>query len=152
MCRNRQEEALVIDYTYPSIPKRYISSFIDGVFIISMMFITGYLFQSSEGLSIKVRVGVVLFFFFVYEPLFTSLFCTLGQLITGIRVRSLEHQDKISIPRAYLRIGCKLLLGILSFFTIPFTKHRRAIHDLIVGSIVVNTMPINTENPGKISP
>ena len=75
--------------------------------------------------------------FIVYEPIFTAYFCTLGQKATGIRIRKLSSGKRISIFQAHLRIIVKILLGILSFFTIPFTKNKRAIHDFAVGSLVI---------------
>ena len=75
---------------------------------------------------------------FLYEPIFTSRFCTLGQKIMGIRVREIFSLQKISIPKAYLRIVIKIFLGFISFFSIPFSSERRAIHDFVAGTIVVN--------------
>ncbi len=117
------------------------SSFIDAVFIVSMMISAGYIFQNDHAMTVKARVVTIVFLFFIYEPLCTSKFCTIGQIMTGIRVRSLNEEGKISIQMAYIRIIFKLLLGFISFFTIPFTKHKRAIHDLIVGSVVIRDKP-----------
>jgi uncharacterized RDD family membrane protein YckC len=72
----------------------------------------------------------------VYPSILRRYFSTLGQKITGIRVRSLEDNHNISLIRAYVRIVVKLFLGIISFFTIPFSKKKRAIHDMAVGSLV----------------
>jgi uncharacterized RDD family membrane protein YckC len=104
-----------------------------------MLFLVSYAFQQEYGLATQVRVAVILFMFFVYEPLCTSLFCTVGQKITGIRVRSHASfgDEKISLPKAYLRVISKVLLGFVSFFTIMFSKEKRALHDFIAGSIVL---------------
>jgi uncharacterized RDD family membrane protein YckC len=122
---------------YPSILKRYLSTVIDSMFVLSMMVLAGYLFQNDNQMAINARVGMILFLFFVYEPVCTSKYCTLGQKVTGIRVRSMLLRENISITKAYLRIIIKILLGFLSFFTIPFTKNKRAIHDLVANSIVI---------------
>jgi uncharacterized RDD family membrane protein YckC len=122
---------------YPSILKRYISTAIDSIFIISMFILVSYIFQQDNEIATKVRVGTILFLFFVYEPICTSLYCTLGQKLTGIRVRNMFNHGRISLPKAYIRIITKILLGFLSFFTIPVSKDKRAIHDYIVGSIVL---------------
>ncbi len=122
---------------YPSILRRYFSTFIDGLFIFGMLFITSYVFDSENSAAINIRIGIILFIFFVYEPIFTAFFCTLGQKITGIRIRKLASGDKISLIQAYLRIVVKIILGVISFFTIPFTKDKRAIHDFAIGSIVI---------------
>lgn len=122
---------------YPSILKRYLSTLIDSLFVLSMMILVSYLFQSNNQLATNARVGMILFLFFVYEPICTSKFCTIGQKVTGIRVRAMFLRQNISISKAYFRIIIKILFGFLSFFTIPFTKNKRAIHDLIANSIVI---------------
>ena len=124
-----------MEIEYPSLLRRYLSTAIDGLLIVFMIIMSGYLFQSEN--LVYIRVGLILFMFLVYEPLFTSVFCTLGQKITGIRVRKAALKEKINIFQAYIRIFVKLILGIISFFTIPFSKNKRAIHDMVVGSIVI---------------
>ncbi len=74
---------------------------------------------------------------FCYEPICVSFFCTLGQKITGIRVRRLGTLKKIPFPFAFVRYFLKILLGLISLFAIIFSKERRAIHDFASGSIVV---------------
>ena len=125
--------------TYPTILRRYLSKAIDSIFIISMLFLVSYIFQQENSLATQVRVAIILFMFLVYEPLCTSMFCTLGQKITGIRVRNHSSfgDEKISLLKANVRIISKVILGFISFFTIMFSKEKRAIHDFISGSIVL---------------
>jgi len=123
---------------YPGILRRYFATIIDATFILTLVILSGYVFQHESETATSIKVFILLFMFFVYEPLCTSFFCTIGQKITGIRVRNITNQDKISLFKAYIRIITKLFLGIISFFTMPFSKRRRAIHDFIVGSIVIN--------------
>ena len=122
---------------YPSILRRYFSTFIDGMFILGMLFLWAYILDSESSTATNIRIAIILFMFFVYEPIFTAYFCTLGQKITGIRIRRISTGEKISIIQAYFRIIVKIFLGILSFFTIPFTRNKRAIHDFAVGSLVI---------------
>jgi uncharacterized RDD family membrane protein YckC len=122
---------------YPTITLRYLSTVVDVVFILSIIILVSYVFQASSDITINVRFALILFMFFAYEPFFTSLFCTVGQKITGMRVRKKGSLQHISIPAAYLRTLIKVILGFISFFTILFEKDKRAIHDLVVGSIVV---------------
>jgi len=126
-----------MEYEYPGIVRRYFSSVIDGLFVISAVVLASYALQSSDGITEKLRVFIILGMFFVYEPLCTSLFCTLGQGLTGIRVRKLFTLRRISIPAAYFRTIVRLFWGIISFFTIPLSTDRRAIHEFAVGSIVI---------------
>jgi len=126
-----------MEIEYPTILRRYFSTFIDGLFIIGMLVLCAYVLDAENSTATNARVGVILFMFFIYEPIFTAYFCTLGQKITGIRIRRLSTGNRISIIQAYLRIVVKILFGIFSFFTIPFTKNKRAIHDFAVGSLVI---------------
>jgi uncharacterized RDD family membrane protein YckC len=122
---------------YPGLLRRYFSTVIDGLFIIFMIILSGYIFDSKNHYLTNIRVGIILFMFFVYEPYCTSFLCTLGQKITGIRVRKSYDYEKINLIQAYIREIVKIFLGIISFFTIPFSKNKRAIHDMAVGSIVI---------------
>jgi uncharacterized RDD family membrane protein YckC len=126
-----------MEIVHPGILRRYLSTFIDGLFIIGMLFLSSYILDSENATAINVRIIIILFMFFVYEPIFTSFYCTLGQKVTGIRIRKFSTGEKISIVQAYLRIIVKIVLGLLSFFTIPFSRNKRAIHDFAVGSLVV---------------
>lgn len=125
---------------YPTILRRYLSTAIDSIFIILVLFLASYAFQQEHTLATQFRVSIILFMFFVYEPFCTSMYCTLGQKITGIRIRKYDSfaDENISLPKAYLRILSKIILGFISFFSIIFSKEKRAIHDFIAGSIVLN--------------
>jgi uncharacterized RDD family membrane protein YckC len=133
-----ENEVEAEEFNYPSILRRYLATFIDGVLIIIVLIIASYIFHLENEIGTVLRVVIILTMFFVYEPLFTSRFCTLGQKVMGIRIRKQSSLERISILSAYVRIVVKLLLGIISFFTIPFTRGRKAIHDFTVGSIVIN--------------
>jgi len=131
-----------MEYQYPSILRRYFATFIDGMLVIGALILVSYLFQSDDKFSVGSRVAIIIFMFFVYEPICTSKFCTLGQMLTSIRVRTLFLRDKISIPSAYFRIAVKIFLGVFSFFTIPYTKNKRAIHDFAAGTVVIYKKPL----------
>ena len=121
----------------PTISRRYLSTFIDGIFISSVFIAASFAITSDSALASNTRVAVLFIMFFFCEPIFTSRFCTIGQKITGIRVRAIGTYERISIPAAYLRIVIKLFLGFLSLLSIPITRDRRAIHDFAAGSIVM---------------
>jgi uncharacterized RDD family membrane protein YckC len=123
--------------SFPSITRRYLSSLVDGLFIFAMLILAGYLFQNNSELTKSVRISLVLLLFLVYEPFCTSKFCTIGQKITGIRIRDYNSKTKLPLYRAYFRIIVKIFLGFISLLTIMFSKDRRAIHDFIARSIVL---------------
>lgn len=121
---------------YPVILRRYLATSIDVVFIlyaftIFIFILQGYNESETRGI---IWIGIVILF--LYEPLFTSRLCTIGQKIMGIRVRRTDSGERLSMPRACVRTIVKLMLGIISFFSIPVTRKRRAIHDFAAGSVV----------------
>ena len=121
----------------PTILRRYLSTFIDGIFISSVFIAVSFAINTDSTFASYTRTVVLLSMFFLYEPFFTSRFCTIGQKITGIRVRTVVNYKNISIPAAYLRIVIKIFLGFISLLSIPVSKDRRAIHDFASGSIVI---------------
>ncbi len=125
------------DNKYPTLTRRYIATAIDVAFVLGIIVLVSYLFENADATGVKIRVGIILFLLFVYEPLCTSRLCTLGQKIMGVRVRRFPSLERISILMAYGRIIVKGLLGVFSFFTLPFSKNRRAIHDMVARSIVI---------------
>ncbi len=122
---------------YPSILRRYMATFIDGCFIMTVFFTASYALNQQSEISDYIRVAVICFMFFGYEPICTSQFCTIGQKLAGIRIRKASNLEKISVPAAYIRIVVKIVLGVISLLAIAFTKDRRAIHDFAAGSIVI---------------
>jgi uncharacterized RDD family membrane protein YckC len=131
-----------MEYQYPNILRRYFATLIDGILVLIVLIMISYTLRGESNISTVLRVAVIIFMFFVYEPICTSRFCTLGQKLTGIRIRRRFLHERISIPAAYLRIIVKVFLGIISFFSIPFTKNKRALHDFAVGSVVIFKKPI----------
>jgi uncharacterized RDD family membrane protein YckC len=125
------------DGNYPTLTRRYIATAIDAVFMLAVIILIAYLFENAGETGVKVRVALIMILFLVYEPLCTSRFCTLGQKIMRVRVRRYPSLERISLFMAYTRIVVKAFLGMVSFFTLPFSQKRRAIHDMAASSIVV---------------
>ena len=121
----------------PSILRRYLSTSIDAIFIIAVCIAVSMAFQAEDRTADTVRLATIFIMVFIYEPVCTSCFCTVGQKITGIRVRSFADGSKISILSAYVRIVIKGLLGLFSLLAITFNEDRRAIHDFAADSIVI---------------
>ena len=121
----------------PSILRRYMSTFIDIVFILSVFIAVSFVATGDSAFASLTRISILFFMIFIYEPVFTSRFCTLGQKIMGIRVRNIDTYKHISIPAAYLRYAVKMVLGFYSFISIPSSKQRRALHDFATDTIVI---------------
>ncbi|TAL26417.1 MAG: RDD family protein [Nitrospirae bacterium] len=134
----REEHAEDFDQAkYPTILRRYIATSIDMILVLSAFISFIYAHQAVGVIDSTIELWIGVAIILSYEPILTSALCTLGQRITGIRVRKLESGERISIPDAYIRSIVKLLLGIVSFFSIPVTRKRRALHDFVARSVVV---------------
>ena len=120
---------------YPTLIRRYLTLFIDGILVLASMFAVTYLLPAAP--LAGVRVAIVFGMVFAYEPLLTSRSCTLGQYLLGIRVRSYPGLGRIGFGQAYVRIVVKILLGWISFFAVSFNPQRRAIHDMAGRSVVL---------------
>ena len=79
---------------YPTMPRRYLATLIDGILILSVFISTVYIIPQENETARILRIGIAIFMFFIYEPLHTSKLCTLGQKIMGIRVRGYEAKTK----------------------------------------------------------
>jgi len=124
--------------TYPSLSERVQSTFIDGIFIVIMMFICAGILDKYDNVPDWIRIVLFFGLWAVYEPVCTSLGFTLGNFLKGIRVRRNDDTSKrINILQAFIRYVGKVLLGWISFITIHSNTQQRAIHDFMVGSVMV---------------
>lgn len=124
---------------YPEIFERVKAILIDSVVIVGFMFAISYTFDRYEDIPTYARITAFVFIYLLYDPLFSSVFGgTIGHLMLGIRVKreSNEHKN-ILFPLAILRYIFKTLLGVISLLTISGDEKRKAIHDHIVGSVVI---------------
>lgn len=128
---------------YPSILRRYLASFIDGVLLFIVFLAVTAMLQKEPERGMWLHIGIVGALFLLYEPFCTSKLYTIGQLLVGIRVRGFSTRQKISITAAYARFIVKFLLGFISFFYIGASENRRTIHDLAAGSIVIDAKAAN---------
>ena len=124
---------------YPTLLKRVQSIFIDAIFILLVMFgISALIDKTGYDAPDWVRAALFVGIWFVYEPVAVSLGCTLGQFITGLRVRDAANESKkINIVLSFVRFALKLLLGCISFLTIHTNPQRRAIHDMAGHSVMI---------------
>jgi uncharacterized RDD family membrane protein YckC len=78
-----------------------------------------------------------LFLFVVYEPLCNRYAMTVGQFLMRFRVRTVQGHKRVPLWRGFIRVITKYLLGVISFIRMPIQKERRALHDMIAGTIVL---------------
>lgn len=124
---------------YPGVSDRVKAIVADSVVILVFMFIITYVFSLFENVPDNYRMVAFVFIFLLYDPLFTSILGgTIGHMITGIRVRRESNEQKnILFPLAIPRYIVKVLLGWISLLTVSSNVKGRAIHDFLVGSVVV---------------
>ena len=123
---------------YPQLTDRIQSTFIDTILIVILMFVFASILDKFENVPDWVRMGMFAGLFIAYEPLCMTLGSTLGNYLKGIRVRKNSNSTKrINIFQAIIRYPVKVLLGWISFLTINSNPKRRAIHDLVSGSVMI---------------
>lgn len=123
---------------YPEIKDRIQSTFIDTILLIVIMFIFSALIDKYENIPDWLRISIFVSLFFIYEPVCQSLGFTLGNLIKGIRVRKSSNPNKrINIFQAFIRYPVKVLLGWISLLTVGSDSKKRAIHNLVSGSVMI---------------
>jgi len=130
-----------MEIKYPSLIKRIQSILIDTLLMVVLIFLAAWVMdnmkigEEQEGL---VKAITFVCIWGVYEPVCMILGSTLGNYLIGIRAR--KHSDtnkRINIFQAYVRFIVKILLGWISFLTIGMNKERRAIHDLVAGTVMI---------------
>jgi uncharacterized RDD family membrane protein YckC len=132
---------VIANLAYPRVSRRIQALMIDGLIIpISAV---GVLIMAPQiglqGIYAAILAALVVF---LLEPFMVSVTGgTPGHHLLGIRVSSKSSGKDINIFAAMVRFVAKTVLGLLSIFTIYTTKQHQAIHDAIVGSIVVLKNP-----------
>jgi len=126
------------EFTLPSIKVRYFSTLIDFLLLFFLSGQIARLYENIGEVSGWVRGLTFVVVFMMYEPVLVSLGCTLGQLITNIRVRRIDDPSRripvyLSVPRTII----KGLLGWFSFLSMGFDVNRRAVHEYLSKSIVI---------------
>lgn len=123
---------------FPSLMDRIQSSLIDMGIILLTLYTCG-LFYDSLGAPNWLRGASLIFVFFLYEPIMQTMGGTVGNRIKRINVRKNEDFTKsINFFQALIRFVAKVFLGWISFLTIHGDIRKRAIHDMIAGTVMIN--------------
>lgn len=123
---------------YPDLVQRLQSTFIDTIMIIIFMIIFSNILDRFKNVPDWIRIALFVIVFIAYEPFLMTFGCTIGNYIKGIRVRKYSNSsERINIFQAIIRYPIKLGFGWISFITIHTNDERRAIHDLISGSVMI---------------
>ena len=125
---------------YPSLLRRYVATVIDLLVILFVFFL--YAKSPLYDASASVSATWPLWLYVVYEPVCNRYATTVGQLLMGFRVRTYKEHRRVPLWRGLVRLVTKYLLGAISFIKMPVHKQRRALHDIISGTIVVSKRPV----------
>lgn len=124
---------------YPGVFNRVRAIVTDTLVMVCFIFLASLIFSRFENVPDNARIIVFVFIFLLYDPIFTSLFGgTIGHMAIGIRVKRESNEKKnILFPLAILRYIVKVFLGWISLLSISGNVKRKAIHDYLVGSVVI---------------
>lgn len=124
---------------YGGISDRIKATIFDFVVVGILMFITTYFLDFFEHISSSIRMGLFVLIVFLYEPIFIAMLGgTIGHHSHNLTIRKTEDESKrLHFFQALLRYALKILLGIISFFSMRADDKSRAIHDMIAGSVVI---------------
>ncbi len=124
-------------YEFPRLVRRYQSMFIDSMLLLSIAILLSVVIEDSEHKSVIV-ITILAILMLTYEPVLTSYSATLGQRIMNISVRDYDFpEQKITLPRSYLRYFTKGFLGWISFLSIHSNPEHRALHDFAGKSVMI---------------
>ena len=139
-------------HPYASLADRSRAGLIDGFVWIAWFFLVPFLPWPDE-VSGQARLGFWIVPPLIAEPIEVRLRrASIGQAILGLRVESRPGYSFPSLPLLYVRHLSKFLLGGLSFAFIPFAPRNEAIHDRLVGVVVVkrpSAQPADPIRPDK---
>jgi len=122
---------------FPSLRQRVQATFVDSLI---PLFVAMMLVGLVPGIAEWPPMGKLLLVAvcYLYEPILSSVSLTVGQHLTGTRIRRYQaHDQRLSFGAAYGRFLTKVFLGWFSYLFIHFNPERRALHDLVAGTVVL---------------
>ena len=126
-----------MEFGYPRFLRRLQALMIDGV-VVGVGAVLTLLLSAKLGLQGGYSAILALLTIFALEPWLVAFTGgTLGHHFAGIRVANKRNGKNVNIFAAVIRFLAKIVLGTLSLISVFVTKQHQAIHDQLVGSIVV---------------
>ena len=125
---------------YAILPDRIKAAVIDGILLIAAMYAASEILNIFENVPNYIRISIAISLFILYDPFFTSQYGgTIGHSFSKITVRKdIDRENYIGFPSALLRFILKISLGWISLLTVTGNQKKKAIHDFVVNSVVVN--------------
>ncbi|MBW8333825.1 MAG: RDD family protein [Prolixibacteraceae bacterium] len=138
----------MVQVKFPGVLDRVKAIVTDSVVILLFIIIITNTFSFFDNVPDSAKIAAFVFVFILYDPIFTSIFGgTIGHMLIGIRVkRESDETRNILFPLAILRFIVKASLGWISLLTVSGNKKGKAIHDYLVGSVVVYASQAENKN------
>lgn len=124
---------------YAILPSRVKAVVIDSIVLIAAMYGISEVLSLFEEVSDTMRIVSFILIFSFYDPFFTSRFGgTIGHSYSKINVKRENNLSRnISFPVAVIRYLLKTFLGCVSLLTVTGNDKKKAIHDFVAKSVVV---------------
>ena len=124
---------------YANLIDRIKASIVDGIIIIALMYLFSGILSSFESVPNYVRILLFTLLFFLYDPIFVSIFGgTIGHTYLNLAVKKEEDiSQNINFLNALFRFLIKFFLGWLSLLTVTGNDKKKAMHDKAAGSVVI---------------
>ncbi|WP_299322338.1 RDD family protein [uncultured Maribacter sp.] len=124
---------------YALLPDRIKAAVIDGILLIVAMYAVSEILSLFENVPNYVRISIAILLFLLYDPIFTSQFDgTIGHSYSKIMVKKdAITEQNINLVPALFRFLIKFSLGWVSLLTVTGNQKKKALHDLVVNSVVL---------------
>ena len=124
---------------YANFPRRLDALSIDTIVLVAfslLIFSLVTLVERVDAARIALWIGW-LFVLLFYEPVLVwRLGGSIGHRVMNLRVVDNRTNRSLPLWRALARVLLKGLLGILSFFSMHFSRRHQAVHDILTNSSV----------------
>lgn len=126
---------------FPPLVTRIKALFIDLLILLLVFSSASLLIDFVGSFPNFIRGSILVFMVYLYDPVLTSFTgSTIGHKVMKLRVAKYANPEKrISLPIAMLRFIIKASLGWVSFLTVMGNNRKRALHDLMSGSIILTS-------------
>jgi uncharacterized RDD family membrane protein YckC len=124
---------------YANFPLRINALTIDSLVLIAVSALVILLVGMVERF-VALRIALIVSWWFVllfYEPILVwRRGGTIGHYRMNLRVVDNQTGGNLSLLRAVIRFWLKVLLGIVSFLSMSFTRRHQAVHDILTDASV----------------
>jgi uncharacterized RDD family membrane protein YckC len=124
---------------YATFPRRLNALSLDALFLIGLSIVVFALTPAGQEHPI-LRLSLAVIWWgalILYEPLMVALAGgTLGHRLMNLRVVDDQTATNVTVGKAIGRYLIKGLLGVLSFFSMTFSRRHQALHDMMTKTTV----------------